>query len=340
MKTEPTTLVTWAAAIARMLAAKGCDPAALFAAAGLDLARMNDPDRRYPLSGMTRLWDEAVRATGDPCLGLELPRYVQPATWHALGLSVLASETLYDAVTRSARFSRLVTDAADVNVVRLADAVAVVYGPPRGGHLAADAAYDAFIATMVQTARVLSLNDRVAPRSVELRRAAPPSGAERYAAFFRCEVRFGRPENRLIFSLADALAPLPMANAQLVRQNDQVVTEYLARFDRGQVVHQVRDQIVKRLPSGEPSQADIARALNLSLRSLQRRLRGEGTSYSDLLEETRRELAAQYLKQSRTTLCEITYLLGFADQSNFTRAFKRWNGVAPGEFRERHRAGA
>jgi AraC-like DNA-binding protein len=321
-----------------MLTAKGCDAPALFRAAGLDLALARDPNQRYPVSGLTRLWRAAVKATGDPCIGLEVPRYVQPATMHALGLSIMASETLYEALLRSARFSRIITDAANVEVIEQGATVIAIFHAPPGVDIAQEG-YDGFMATSVHTGRLISLNEQLAPLSVDLRRAPPEKGAERYAAFFKCPVHFNQPQNRIVYPLEMVQAPLPMANAQLVRQNDQVVAEYLARFDRDHLAHQVRDQIIKRLPTGEPGQNVVARALHLSLRSLQRKLSSEGTSFSDLLEETRRELASQYLKQSRIALCEITYLLGFTDQSNFTRAFKRWTGVAPGEFRERHLTG-
>ncbi len=339
MTTEPTTLVTWGAAIARMLTAKGCDAPALFRAAGLDINLTRDPNQRYSVAGLTRLWREAVNATGDPCIGLEISRYVQPATMHALGLSIIASETLYDALVRSVRFSRLVTDAATMEVFQDGANVVVIFHAPANGADIAQEGYDGFMANTVYTGRLISLNEHLAPLSVDLRRAPPEKGVERYAAFYKCPVRFNQPQNRIVYPLEMMQAPLPMANAQLVRQNDQVVAEYLARFDREHLAHQVRDQIIKRLPSGEPGQEQVAGALHLSLRSLQRKLSSEGTSFSDLLEETRRELASQYLKQSKIALCEITYLLGFADQSNFTRAFKRWTGVAPGEFRERHLTG-
>ncbi|WP_453822699.1 helix-turn-helix transcriptional regulator [Tepidimonas fonticaldi] len=111
--------------------------------------------------------------------------------------------------------------------------------------------------------------------------------------------------------------------------------EYLAKFEGARVSEKVRAELISRLAAGEPSRADVASALHMSEKTLQRRLKGEETSYQEILDETRRELARQYLREGRMSVCEVTFRLGFSDQSSFTRAFKRWTGLAPGEFRHR-----
>ena len=93
--------------------------------------------------------------------------------------------------------------------------------------------------------------------------------------------------------------------------------------------------VCRLLPQGEPKRDAVAQALCLSQRTLQRRLQEEGTSFQQLLDDTRRELVVQYLAQPNLTLLEIAYLLGFADPSNFFRAFRRWFASTPGEYRAR-----
>ena len=83
------------------------------------------------------------------------------------------------------------------------------------------------------------------------------------------------------------------------------------------------------MPSGCATEQSLAAALNVTPRTLQRRLREEGTTYNALLEEVRRELATHYVRQSERSINEITCLLGFSEPSNFTRAFKRWTGSTP-----------
>jgi AraC-like DNA-binding protein len=107
---------------------------------------------------------------------------------------------------------------------------------------------------------------------------------------------------------------------------------YLANLDRSQVAMQIKSKLIDALPSGPVTEQDMAKALNMSLRSLQRKLKEEDTSFKKILEETRKELSAQYIKNSRLSLGEITFLLGFSEPANFSRAFKRWTGVAPSDY--------
>ena len=124
-----------------------------------------------------------------------------------------------------------------------------------------------------------------------------------------------------------------MANPELARLNDQTVVDYLARCDSASITMQVRSRIIELLPDGRPDQEAIAASLHLSLRSLQRRLQGEKTTFTDLLNETQQQLAIQYIRESHRSIGEITYLLGYSEPGSFTRAFRRWTGKSPLQFR-------
>lgn len=330
-KNEPTTLSTWAAAIARTLESDGLDPGIAFEKAGLDMEQTRNPNARYPVSGMTRLWRAALELTGNPAIGLKVAEQVQPASLHALGLSVLASATPGDALQRVARYSRIVTNAADIQIKPVGSHVEMCFHVLDQDVDIAFEAFDAFIGNIVKLGRMLTQRD-VSPTRIELMRPTPPD-TRPYERLFRCPVTFGCDIHKIIFEAAYLDETLPSANPELAQLNDQVIVDYLARFDRSQVAVQVRNLIIQRLPSGEPSQDEIASALHMSVRSLQRRLGEEDTSFKSLLEEIRKELACQYLKQQEKSIGEVTFLLGFSDQSNFSRAFKRWVGKAPGEFR-------
>jgi AraC-like DNA-binding protein len=108
----------------------------------------------------------------------------------------------------------------------------------------------------------------------------------------------------------------------------------MERHGDSQVSQRVREEITKGLPRGEPRREDIARALHLSERTLQRRLHDEGSSFQELLEDTRRDLARRYLRQRQLPLAEAAYLLGFAEQSTFQRACRRWFATSPHKYRK------
>ena len=330
---EPSTLTTWAAAIAAALQARGIDAGLLVQQAGLDPALLGKAGARYPTRGMTRFWELAVRAT-DASLPLEVPRYVQPQTMHVLGLSLRASRTLGEAMLRMTRYSRLVTDAADIAIELDGDELALVYRPPARDLQLADAAYVAFMATAVDMGRLMT-GPRYRLRRCEFRHRAPPDPTID-ARFFDCPVRYGAAHNRLVFDRHLFDVPLRGADEAAARHYDAVAGAYLSRFDQHPTAQRVREWLIHALPSGEPTREAVADAMHLTPRTLLRRLALEDTHWKQLLNEVRRELALSYLRQGHSA-AEITYLLGFGDPGNFTRAFRRWTGETPSAWRQHHR---
>ena len=152
-------------------------------------------------------------------------------------------------------------------------------------------------------------------------------------SYFNCEVKFEAEEYAIDFRADDIDTSFPAANAELALQNDQIVMKMLADTVKGDLVMQVRAKLVEMLPSGECSKDDIAKELFMSVRTLHNKLEKLGKSYQQVLDETREELAGQYMQQQNRSISEIAYLLGFSDCSNFSRAFKRWTGVSPSQFR-------
>jgi AraC-like DNA-binding protein len=325
------TITSWALLIAKALRAGGHDSDYLFQSAGLDPAKLNDPDARYPIEGMSRLWRLAARVTADPYFGLEASRYWHPTTLNALGYSWMASDSLRDALARMARYGRLASTAADMSfeefddyfTFRLRSRAPEADIPPES--------IDAALVTLVKMCRV-SYGDDFSPLKVVTQRPEFDDPT-RYLEYFRAPVEFSADDNVIYFSKDLLESHLPTANPRLARVNDQVITEYLAQFDKRSTSTRVRAKLIDLLAAGNVTQQDVADSLHMSLRTLQRKLSEEKTSYKSLLDETRKELANQYLRQACLSVSEVTYLLGFSEPSNFARAFKRWTGHTPSEFR-------
>lgn len=333
MSATATALTSWAKAIRKTLEAAGVDPLPLFAEAGLDPAALDDGNARYPVAGTTRLWQLALAATGRESIGLDVARQVGQTTFHALGYSLAASTTLKEAFERLVRYFRIVTDAAELGLEETPEGyrLRMAIDPQRA--VVAHESTDAFAYLIVRLCRGLYRRE-LSPLRVELRRP-PPRDPLPYERAFRAPIRYDAPEIGLLFAHGVCERRLEGANPELARHNDEIVLRYLARYDRDNLVARVRATLTELLPSGEPAQAQVAAALHLSERSLQRKLAEEGTRYADLLQQTRQELARSYLDGRRHSVSEVAYLLGFGDTSSFTRAFKRWEGVAPSDYRER-----
>ena len=166
-----------------------------------------------------------------------------------------------------------------------------------------------------------------------MRRPAPPDPAP-FDRCFRAPITFGAERDAITLDRAACDRRLKGANPELARANDLIAAEAIQRWDQSRVADRVRVLLINRLPTGAPSPTETARALGTSTRALQRRLALEGTSYARLVDDTRRELAAAYLREARYSITDIAYLLGFSGTASFTRAFRRWTGEAPSGYRD------
>ncbi len=332
MSAHLTSLSSWSAAIKSCLDERGLDSAALFARAGLNLDRLAEPAARYPLSATTRLWQLAIDASGDEALGLAVASHVRQTTFHALGYAVMASPNLLEAFSRMLRYFRVVSDAGALSFERTPQGYCYRMLPLPGQEQPSDAALDAFMAVVVRSCRALSGRD-FSPLQVNFRRPEP-ADATPWQRCFRAPLQFGQAQTEMLLDEQTLMAPLPWGNAELARHNDEILSRLLAQQQRESLPARVQALIAQSLKEGEPAQERIASELNLSLRQLQRKLRQDNTSFREILETTRRQLAERYLQDPHYSLGEIAWLLGFGESSSFLRAFKRWHGVSPRQWRE------
>jgi AraC-like DNA-binding protein len=327
-----TTLATWSATILRALAARQIDARTIAARAGIDPDRLG-PEARVPRPALNRLWQLAVEATGDPAFGLEAARHTAQTTFHALGYAILASATLKDAFERMIRYRRLVGDVLALRLVDAGDRYRFEIDVSADPEVPFQAV-DAIAAICVRQARGLHRPRRCEPLLVTFARPAPRD-VEPYRRVFRAPVRFAAPVNAVEYARADVEDPLPAGNAELARGNEEVLVRYLARLERARVASRVQQAVLEALPDGAPAKGSIARKLGMSARNLQRQLAEEGTSFKELLNDARADLARTYVTERRLSVTEIAFLLGFADTSAFSRAFKRWTGMAPRDWAAR-----
>ncbi len=334
MRSEPTTLALVGQLIAdRLRDEYDVDPAPLFAKAGLDTALLTRAGSRYPRAAVMKLWELAADATGDRLIGLRIGAKVRTTTYHALGFALLSSHTLLDALQRLARYYKIIVtvplelsiqdDETGENTI-----VEVIY--PDAKYPAPPIALDSFIASILKLCRTAT-ESNMSPVRVTLGHSGNGT-AEEYAEVLGCPVSFNSPRNTLVFTREQLLAPLPGDNLDAVMGNDRVVERYLEALEPDQVTTEVRRLLISLFPTGEASQQIVAQRMARSVSTLQRQLNTEGTSYREVQDEIRERLAAEYVRDGEYSLSQIAYLLGFSDQSNFSRAFKRWKGMSPKEY--------
>jgi AraC-like DNA-binding protein len=325
------TSAVWVRAIAEMLAAECLDAKGMLAAAGIDPAAVDAPGARVPTEKISRLWEIAVERSGNPAIGLAQSQVVRPASFDVVGYTMMSCANLRDAFERLVRYLRILSDALTIHRSEERGRYRVSFDL-RGGERAVPRQRMEFILVTVATfCRWVSGRD-VDPVEVAISYPTPRDPAP-YRAAFRCPVTFDASLSSLIYSADDLARPLSTSNPVLAALHDRYAGEYLEHFDRDRTSYRVREVIIRRLPDGEPRRDQVARELCMSERTLQRRLEEEASSFLQLLNDTRRELAEQYLNRLQLSLGQAAYLLGFSEQSSFFRACKRWFGLPPGEYR-------
>ena len=334
LNTHFSALSSWVLLIARAIDSYGCDSAELFAKVGLDHSRLRNPGARFSYPAVTRLWTLAADETRDPCFGLTVASLWHPTTLHALGYSWFASTTLEEAYERVRRYSRFINTAANgvLQMEKSENLYCLILDPSQINPAPAAVAIDAGLAMLLNMSRA-SYGPHFRPLRVSVQRSEPDQSG-RFTDLFEAPVAFSQAENALWLDPKMVSEPLASANPELARVNDLVVTDYLAKLDRKDVTMQVKSKLIERLPTGQVSEEGIASSINVSQRSLQRKLREQGVSFTQLLQSTRRELSLLYVRDPQHSFNEVAFLLGFAEPSNFSRAFKRWHGKSPSQYRQ------
>jgi AraC-like DNA-binding protein len=164
------------------------------------------------------------------------------------------------------------------------------------------------------------------------------SSSQKYEQVFGCPVLFGQPENRIYFNRLVLALPSPHAETELLRLHEQVASERVAELERRDLVAQVRRIIGESLEDGEVSLEHVASRLGIKPRALRTRLAEADTSFNHVLADYRCRLAKRLLAGTHETIDQIVYLTGFSEPSTFYRAFKRWVGETPIEYRKRKKS--
>jgi AraC-like DNA-binding protein len=314
-----------------LLKSYGIDPEPLFRKMSMNPELMKRPGGRYRLDSIDNLWRKASELIDDPCFGLKAAELWHPSNFGALGYAMLASNTLRTALERVDRYHRFLSDEL---FIKLNETEAGLTYTLISSHEKRDipARNDAILAVTMSMCRSNYIED-LAPISVTLTHPKP-SCSSRFYEYFRSPVVFEAPANSLTLPIEAVDKSLPGSNPQLAELNDQVMIEYLAQLDQDRITQKVKAVIIDQLPSGNVTDENVARALYMSSRKLQRQLQSAGTTFNTLLNEIRQDLAQKYLKEQDTTMTEIAFLLGFSESSAFSRAFRRWMGVSPSAYRK------
>lgn len=315
----------------------GRDVEGALAHEGVAARGLEDPDYRLDQDVFNRV--VAALASDDAAFGLHAAELADPKSLPIVGYLATRSENLGQALARFGRFSRLMHDAGRFDF-EVEDWLLHVYPGCRG-------LVDAPPAQVAEyaTALVVQIISEACGRKLPVRRVAfrhgRPADTSEHVRILGCEPEFGAAEGVLTLPAGVMGWPLASADSGLADLLERYAAEAVQRIPQEwDLVTTLEEIIAARLQDGPPSLKDAASAVGLSERTLQRRLRDRETSLDLLIDDVRRRLAERCVGDTELRLSEVAYLLGYAEVSNFHRAFRRWFNDSPGEYRTRRLNGA
>ena len=306
----------------------------LFAATRVRPQVLDNPSGRLSFIDFNLLTNAALQRCHEPALGLLLGQRLNVSSHGILGYAVLASANLGQAIQFVLKYYRVLGLAFDLDIVEQPGRIQLraVESLPLGP--LSQFAAEALFASLCSIAAFLVGSPL---QGLALGFAYPqPSHAARYLEVFGVPAQFDQPYHWLSLPQSYLDRPMALANPGTVHMCEQQCESLLASLDvQDGLLTRVRRLLLAR-PGDFPDLHSAAQALHTSGRSLRRHLSELGTSYQQVLDEVRKGLALQYLSSTHLPLYEIAFLLGFSDPSNFRRAFKKWTGKSPGEYRREH----
>ena len=315
----------------------GLASAPALAAAGLEAAQLNDTSLRLPMEVHERLLDYFCQHSGDPLFGLNSARFVKPSSWNVLGYITMNCATLGEAMGRIMPFEKLVGDMGTSRAEVAGDQVQLIWScrhqrPDIRRHLVENV-----LASWLLYARWIA-DSELSPSVVWFEHSRPEQAElAQYEALFGCPVRFEQPCSALVAPLEYLQLPLRQSDPRLLKTLEDHAQGMMAALADAPLALQVKSALRQWLKHGVPRKEQVAEQLALSVRTLQRQLQQAGTSYQQLLDDVRQELAEHALLHSEQSLQEISDSLGFSEPRSFHRAFKQRTGLTPAQYRQQRR---
>jgi len=298
----------------------------------IDPAILQAPDSRIRLDTYIKIEEAAVRYSNDPYFGLHMGEFYESGNWSILGYLMMNCRTLGEAMTKAARYSKIIGTVIHTKAYIRNHNIVIAFSTDKYAPVLSSHCYEGALSSTVSMIRNLCKKN-IDPIEVGIPSPPPPT-LDEYHRVFHCPVLLNKKYYYLIYPFSILSLPVVCPNEGLLRYFEDYVRSYLDALDSDKpVTMEVTRHILSILDHKSVSVGSISKQMAMSKRTLQNRLKEEGTSFRDILENTRIKLAKKYLKEAHT-IEDISFMLGFKDTSVFRRTFKNWTGYTPGEFRQ------
>jgi len=314
---------------------QGIETAEAIAEAGIAPNVINNENGRIKGEQFQALIKALIQKSNDPLMGLHSSQHVQPGSYSVLGYILMSCATIGEALQRIARFERLVGDMGVTTTKAQGKFIYIQWHCAYLDTAVRQQMIDNVLSSWTNYARWLA-NQDTSPHKVMLEHPRPkPEDIDQYESFFKCPVEFEAKQNTIVLHQSILNEPLRQPDKLLLKTLESHAESQISKLDENDLSFSIRvsNTIRTQLNMGVARKELVAEELNLTARTLQRKLVSEGTSYQELLNQIRLERATDMLNNTQLAIQDIAFNLGFTDGRSFHRSFKSWTGQTPGDFR-------
>lgn len=324
------TLSSWMSSVHRALLDENIDADRLFASANVSLDYVHQQDLRVGVEDARRVWSAAVSATGDDAFGLKVAELLMNHSLDPVNLVVESSRTMGEATERLVKFYTVVSNGVLLYQHKHTSSD-IVLAPKADTPLPAKEAVDAAFGLIFKRTESISASS-IKPLRIEFMRKAPKN-RKAFEGFFSCPLYFDCELNRICYPLHLDDQPLVRSNESLSRVLDDFLDKSVKDVAMPPLTQKVSALVCELLLEESVSLASVAKKMGVGPRTLQRNLKLENAVFKDLLDTCKLNTAKYLLAKNESSITDVAFLLGFSSPSNFVRFFKRFEGVAPGEYK-------
>lgn len=311
---------------------RGADADALARAVGISADHLRNPDGRVSIRQVQALWREVVLATGDPNIALKLGEMINPVAVGVLAYVMMHSPTLGRAFEKLCQYQNIVCDGIQTTGHRSGTQFVLSLQLRSPDIIYPEYAVNSELSIYQSAIRAMT-GLTISALEIRFSYPRPADTRDHERVFAPARLVFDAPETAMVLDAALLDMPVLNASPSLFVLFEQHADDLLQRLRTPTLSSRVRTEIVALMKGEEPTLATIADRLAMGVRTLQLHLKDEGTSYQQLLDDIRKDLALRHLREANLSTTDIAYLLGFAEPSVFFRSFKKWTGQTPGAYR-------
>ena len=312
---------------------RGIDADTLLSRANIDPPLLDSPNNRISIELMDRIFKQAMALTKDENLGLHVGELYEPGSANILGHILMNCRTMREILLKFIEYNEILSGGFKINISHKKNgSIIMEYKIFHTDYSIIRQHVDYLLCGTIAIGSAL-VGRHITPLEVRFQHKAPQDITE-YQRIFKAPLRFDQPMNALVYDKNFHEIPVSQANLELLIHFEQYAQQILSEIRSGKAfTKKISSLLVNELIKKQPTIKTIAEKLSMTVRSLQRRLDSENTSYRIIFNDVYKKTSISYLLHHELSVTEIAYLLGFSEPSTFRRAFKRWTGLTPNEYR-------